>query len=210
MATSTKSNKYTYYLATGQIDFSSDEFKVLLMSDSFVFDETTMFLLSDVTEDDWESLTAYSSGAIRIPTTANGHKYACTTAGTSAASEPAWPTTSGGTVTDGTVVWTEAGSDDQLPTANGYTQNSKTLTLTAVTPDAATGDTLVEWDDPSWVASGGYLGSADGGVPMIAGALIVDSSASDPIVIGYFEFTTAGFTADGQGLNLSNLSVEVG
>ncbi len=32
--------------------------------------------------------------------------YEVTTAGTSAAAEPAWPTTDGATITDGTVVWT--------------------------------------------------------------------------------------------------------
>ncbi len=42
-----------------------------------------------------------------IPTTSNGYKYKCTTAGTTGGTEPAvWNTTVGGTTVDGTVVWT--------------------------------------------------------------------------------------------------------
>jgi hypothetical protein len=58
----------------------------------------------------WATLTAYTHGWIIVPTTANGHYYRCSTAGTSAAGEPSWPTGDGGTVGDGTVVWTEVGS----------------------------------------------------------------------------------------------------
>jgi prepilin-type N-terminal cleavage/methylation domain-containing protein len=61
------------------------------------------------TPPDWDGLTAYSIGDFIIPTTNNGHRYRCTTAGTSAVSEPTWPTTKAGTVVDGTVIWTENG-----------------------------------------------------------------------------------------------------
>lgn len=54
----------------------------------------------------WAASTAYALGDVRRPTTRNGFVYEVTTAGTSAATEPAWPTTLGATVTDGTVVWT--------------------------------------------------------------------------------------------------------
>lgn len=58
---------------------------------------------------DWIASTPYVLGDRRAPITRNGHLYIVTTAGTSAASEPAWPTASGATVTDGTIVWTENG-----------------------------------------------------------------------------------------------------
>jgi len=64
----------------------------------------------------WQASHAYAVGDIVIPTLNNGHYYRCTTAGTSAASEPdsatlnKWPTPPGGTITDGAVTWTEAGS----------------------------------------------------------------------------------------------------
>lgn len=54
----------------------------------------------------WVATTAYTVGQFTVPTTANGYYYKCTTAGTSASSQPTWPTTLGTTVTDGSVVWT--------------------------------------------------------------------------------------------------------
>lgn len=62
--------------------------------------------------DDWSTATAYSLGDYVEPTTPNGLKYKCTTAGTSHAStEPTWPTTGiGSTVSDGTAVWTLLGA----------------------------------------------------------------------------------------------------
>lgn len=54
----------------------------------------------------WAGTTAYAAGYNVRPTTANGFKYICTTAGTSSGAEPTWPTTYGSTVTDGTVTWT--------------------------------------------------------------------------------------------------------
>jgi len=60
----------------------------------------------------WAASTAYVSNDKLRPTVnnQNGHKYNCTTGGTSAATEPTWPTGTGATVTDGTVVWTENGA----------------------------------------------------------------------------------------------------
>ena len=57
----------------------------------------------------WTASTVYSVGTVVSPTTANGHYYICTTAGTSAATQPAWPTGSGASVANGSVVWTEYG-----------------------------------------------------------------------------------------------------
>jgi len=56
----------------------------------------------------WEASHAYTLDTIVVPTAGkeNGFRYECTTAGTSAASEPAWPTTEGATKTDNTVTWT--------------------------------------------------------------------------------------------------------
>jgi lambda family phage minor tail protein L len=56
----------------------------------------------------WASSTAYSVGNIVRASTlqASGLVFQCTTAGTSAASQPAWPTDIGSTVVDNTVTWT--------------------------------------------------------------------------------------------------------
>ena len=56
----------------------------------------------------WAASTAFSVGDIRRSSSDEGTGlfFRCTTAGTSASSEPAWPNSAGDTVTDGTCVWT--------------------------------------------------------------------------------------------------------
>ena len=56
----------------------------------------------------WAASTAFVVGDIRRATTeqASGLWFRCTTAGTSASSEPSWPTDIGSTITDNTCVWT--------------------------------------------------------------------------------------------------------
>ena len=60
----------------------------------------------------WASATAYVVGDIVHASAlqASGLVFRCTTAGTSAASEPTWGTDIGSTVTDNTVVWTAISS----------------------------------------------------------------------------------------------------
>jgi len=56
---------------------------------------------------DWAAATAYTKGQFVSPTTKNGYRYECTTAGTSHAdTEPTWGTTAAGTTEDNTAVWT--------------------------------------------------------------------------------------------------------
>ncbi len=56
----------------------------------------------------WAASTAFAVGDIRRASTeqASGLFFRCTTAGTSAATEPNWPNNVGDTVTDNTCVWT--------------------------------------------------------------------------------------------------------
>ena len=56
----------------------------------------------------WQASTAFSVGDIRRPSVNDGTGlfFRCTTAGTSAATEPNWPNNVGDTVTDNTCVWT--------------------------------------------------------------------------------------------------------
>jgi len=60
----------------------------------------------------WAASTAFSVGDIRRATTeqASGLFFRCTTAGTSAATQPSWPTDIGSTITDNTCVWTAIAS----------------------------------------------------------------------------------------------------
>lgn len=210
MATVATSNKLSYYLGVGQVNFTTDSIRALLMLDGFTYDPTSDFLLSDVTERTWEPSTLFYADEIIIPSVPNGHKYQVTSDSTSGTVEPVWPTDSGEWYRwDGGCEWQELGPDDQAPTANGYTQNAKTLIFSGYTQNPTTGETAFSWDDPSWIASGGYLGSADGGPALTAGSLIVDATAADPIIIGYLGFTVAGYTADGQGLKIEGIEVTV-
>lgn len=60
----------------------------------------------------WVASTSFSVGDIRRATTdqVTGLFFKCTTAGTSASSEPSWPTDIGSTVNDNNVVWTAISS----------------------------------------------------------------------------------------------------
>jgi hypothetical protein len=71
----------------------------------------------------WQASHAYGVGEVVVPTTANGHVYRVTTAGTSGAAQPAFNTATGSTTTDGSVVWTESGSD-LLTAPPGYAPDS--------------------------------------------------------------------------------------
>ena len=74
----------------------------------------------------WAASTAYVLNDKLRPTVnnQNGHKYNCTTGGTTAATEPTWPTGTGATVSDGTVVWTENGATLQSLTVIGKFRKS--------------------------------------------------------------------------------------
>lgn len=61
----------------------------------------------DTPGDFWEASTAYVVGEKVRATADTGHIFVCTTAGTTAASEPAWTDTAEATYTDGSATWKE-------------------------------------------------------------------------------------------------------
>jgi hypothetical protein len=83
----------------------------------------------------WVAATVYAVGDVVQPNTANGYRYVCVTAGTSAATEPDWPDGRESRITDGsTLVWEEAGAeysslwDLQMAAYNGWLlKGSKTV-----------------------------------------------------------------------------------
>ena len=77
----------------------------------------------------WQASTAYALAVVVVPTAGleNGFRYECTTAGTSAASQPTWPTQEGATVTDNTVTWTCKFGNHLGSGANGASLSLNTL-----------------------------------------------------------------------------------
>lgn len=199
---STMSNHGKYQLASGNIDFDADVFKIILMGTTFAFDKDAHATLADTQYSSWAASTAYSLDDVRVPTTPNGHKYKCTTAGTSDATEPTWPTGSGATVMDGTVEWTEDGEDNQLPTGNGYTQNSETLANVSVTEDDTNDRANITWDNVTWTASGGDIGPT-------GAAIIYDDTSSDDTIIGCIDFGSDYTVSSGSSLQLQDLAVRL-
>jgi len=97
----------------------------------------------------WQNSHTYSTGDCIRPTTGSkGFYYECTTAGTSAATEPDWTlapaTTPGGTTTDGGVTWTTRVGSESLgaitviaPNAVNPAKNDVTVTNPATVPHVA-------------------------------------------------------------------------
>jgi len=56
----TLSNHFKYMLATGEIDFSSDSFKIILMDSAFAFDKDAHATLSDVTANQLSTGNGYT------------------------------------------------------------------------------------------------------------------------------------------------------
>jgi uncharacterized phage protein (TIGR02218 family) len=84
---------------------------------------------------DWAALALYgavvsgdaSLGSIVAPTAYSGLWFACTTAGTSGATEPAWNSTVGGTTADGSVVWTTRRANTVTGTVEGVSADNATI-----------------------------------------------------------------------------------
>ncbi|AZO95287.1 hypothetical protein [Halocella sp. SP3-1] len=106
------------------------------------------------TADDWAASTAYSVGDYVIPTTATGHIYLCTTAGTSDSAEPSWPTVDVNTVVDGDVTWECVENGDLAYfeiSGTGYTSGGQEISNKTLAQ--VEGITTFDGDNVSWVNS---------------------------------------------------------
>ena len=178
------------HMATKKLDLSADVFKVAL-----TYVPSTYYAA-------WSASTVYALGAIRRPSTRNGHRYIVTTIGTSGASTPTWTLEAGATVSDGTVVWTEYGGDmadyeffnqlagPELPTGNGYTEGGETLSGLSVT--TAGPETSWDADDTTWLSLQGAfnvawiyaVGTTPGTDDYLIGYVVVDADFSDVYLSG--------------------------
>lgn len=158
----------------------------------------------------WAATTAYALDNVVVPTSSNGWRYVCTTAGTSAGSEPTWPTTLGGTVTDGTVQWTAVrdGIRDAVINfqgdpyfANAYTQiaQSKIFVSSNETVRYSATDAARDWqtaNDAGFLAAGRYASgrSVVNGLGLYQGNLAV-----------FFEDSVQEWTVDPDPTNIALL-----
>ena len=104
MATLWKSQYYKNALLSANLRGVAFTFPTTLYAALFVCN----FNAAAATPGYWASGIVVAAGVYVSPTTANGHLYVCTTAGTTGTTQPTWPTGIGSTVVDGTVTWTEA------------------------------------------------------------------------------------------------------
>ena len=78
-----------------------------LTLDTTTVDNTaTWTAYSPLKPSEWQISTAYIVGDVVSPSVFDKRRYTCTTAGTSAGSEPSWNTTIDGTTADNTATWT--------------------------------------------------------------------------------------------------------
>jgi hypothetical protein len=166
----------------------------------------------------WQDGHSYSLGNIVIPTTRNGHRYRCTTAGASHSSEPSWPTTDGGTVSDNAAAWEEYGgeladvdvwadvSSGEVETGDGYTTDGVELTGGAVTFSGDEGK--FDANDATWTELTKTMryaflykdGTANERVDPVIAYILLDTTPDDVSVTGV-DFTIAWNSAGIMVLN---------
>jgi len=160
----------------------------------------------------WTASTAFSSGDLVIPTAFNSSAnkiFRCTTAGTTASSEPTWPTTASGTVSDGTAVWTEITSYYYVSSqvigkevsGGAYSRQALANTNSATVPSAnwltttlpSTAPATTSWNNPiSFTQSTAAWGT-------VAGFFLADASTSGNVLAwgtlsSYLAVGSAGIT----------------
>lgn len=149
----------------------------------------------------WAATTVYNLADTVIPSTPNGLFYVCTTAGTSAAAEPApWSTTIGGTTADNTVTWTTHGVlCNQNGLANGGSGFCSIDKVGANTVSVYGWSTSPDFDADGWGAGDKILMCDDGD------AVTEDTITSIHGANKYWINTTAGaptMSTDGAALCL--------
>jgi hypothetical protein len=159
----------------------------------------------------WQASTGYVVGNVIVDQ--NGNVEICTTAGTSAVTEPTWPTVSLGTVTDGTtLVWTMLGRvgtsgvtgssgnwvasfaylvDDEVRDSNGNVQ----ICIVAGTSAAAA---------PTWGTAVGAI-TTDGGVTWFNLGPTLSGGATEGVMTCDIEGKVEAISADQETLPLASV-----
>jgi hypothetical protein len=144
----------------------------------------------------WSANTVVAVGFNTTPTTSNGFKYICTTAGTTGATEPTWPTTHGTTVTSGTATFVNAGRVGQSKFLFFITGADPLVNITVAssTIDIPTTNSTTYYDLSIESTTTGFLFSVNNETPVsIANTLFYQLSPAI-VVRNDFSLTSAGPT----------------
>ena len=93
-------------------------------------------------------------------------------------------------------------SANELANGYGYTTGGVSLANSTVTEDDSNDKATTAFDDVVFTASGGAIGPTPG-------AIIYDDTTSDDTVVGFVDFGTEKTVANGGGLNIYNISVDL-
>ena len=147
----------------------------------------------------WSSKASFSVGQSVLPTVvgASGFFYACTTAGSTGTTEPAWTTTVGSVVVDGTVFWTCVSNvsaalqvGDVVVVDPGNTVHMEPVTVLAVS-NAANGAVNCTPGPTNLFFQAAFTKSHDVGTPMTTGQVPYWWSTQR---LNYIVLTAAGAT----------------
>jgi hypothetical protein len=175
----------------------------------------------------WQASTVYALTAIVSPVVGNGFHYECTTAGTTAATEPTWPTTVGATVANGTVVWTCRSATVTVATVAGecldlnFTGYTRTFagTLAINISGSLTAVAAMTWSHTgtlTFIGTGARTlnsaGKSMGGLTVNSATLTLTLQSSFFSVNGILTVTSGtfdsnNFTVSPSSLNSSNTNV---
>lgn len=132
----------------------------------------------------WLATQAYSLNQFVVPTVGNSRVYKCTTAGTSAGSQPTWPTTVGNTVADGTVVWTCTALVETVPFVIGTVGGISTV---GINGNLVVDGTIVA----NTIAAGAVVASK-----ISVTSLSAVSANMGTVTSGLFQTATSGYRAE--------------
>ena len=95
-------------------------------------------------------------------------------------------------------------SANELPTGSGYTTGGITLISGTIVRDDVNHKVTLEWDNPSWPASGGDIQAGS--------AIIYDDTPTTPtadVVVGFIDFNGIQTTYDGGVFTISNPFIQL-
>ncbi len=93
-------------------------------------------------------------------------------------------------------------SASELSTGNGYTVKTKALAGVSLAEDDTNDRLSVTWNNVTWTASGGDIGPSPG-------AIVIDDTETDDVVVGYIDFGGDQTAVDGATGTVANIEFRI-